>query len=102
MHHALCRGIGDGNNGYMHVTQTVAPPATAAKRFDAILRTELKGAEPVPGDPDGARWLAKPELKTYTLAYVRGAVLTRLTVLSPDKEFVAGLKDGLLKLKRVP
>jgi len=99
---ATCRGIAQGANGYMFITQSAAPAATAAKRFDAVLRTEFKGAEAVEGDSDGARWWARPDLKSYTLVYVRGAVMTRVNISSPDKDYVERLKAGLLKLRRLP
>jgi hypothetical protein len=100
MHTASCTGLVGSTQ--VTITQTLAPAATAARRFDAILRTEVKGSEAVPGDPDGARWLAKPEFSQYTLAYIRGAVLTRIVVQGPESTAVAGLKAGLLSLKRVP
>jgi len=99
---ATCRGIAQGANGYMFITQSAAPAATAAKRFDALMRTELKGAEPVEGDPDGARWWARPDLKSYTLVYVRGTVMTRLNISSPDPDYIGRLREGLLKLRRLP
>jgi hypothetical protein len=102
MHTASCTGMGEGSSTLVTITQTLAPATTAARRFDAILRTEVKGSEAVPGDPDGARWRAKPEFSQYTLAYIRGAVLTRIVVQGPESTVVAGLKAGLLSLKRVP
>jgi hypothetical protein len=97
-----CRGIVQGADGYLTVVRTHWPRDTASKRFSAFLRTEMKDAEAVPGDPDGAHWSARTDLRTYGIAYLRGAVLTRILVASPDKDVVPRLRDGLLKLKRLP
>lgn len=102
MPYTSCRGTGNGIEGLMVVRQTWADPRTAKARLGALLKVQWKGAELVPGDPDGARWRADTNAQSYVLLYVRGNVLTELIVMSPPKDRVAGLRDGLLKLRRVP
>jgi hypothetical protein len=102
MHHRFCTGTGDGNNAYMFITQIWVDPKTAAKRLDAYMRLEVKDAELVAKDPDGARYSANPGSKSYKFAYIRGNVLTLLSISSPPSDKVAGLREGLAKLKRLP
>lgn len=100
----VCRGIGDGNDSYLFINQYVLDPKTPnlKTRLSARLRAELAKSEPVPGDPDGALFQPAGEIASYRLGYVRGHVMTTLTIMSPPKAVSSGLKDRMLKLKRVP
>jgi hypothetical protein len=97
-----CRGIGDGNNAYAFIVQEWADAKTASKRFAAALQLQGRGGEVLAGDADKAIYIANAGIKSYSLIYVRGNVMTKVTVSSPPKESIAGLKEGLKSLRRLP
>ncbi len=85
------------------VTQQWFDPKTAAARIQALKARDLKDAQPVPGDPDGALWLTERDGAKQTLYYVRGGnVLVSVGVNGVPPSLQASLRAGLLKLKRVP
>ena len=85
------------------VTQQWFEPKTAAARIQALRQRDFKAAEPVPGDPDGAWWLNERQGAKQALYYVRGGhVLVMASVNGVPQPLQAGLRNGLLKLRRVP
>lgn len=97
-----CRGIGDGNDAYAFIVQDWADPKTASKRFAAAMQLKKRDAEVLTGDADSAIYIVNTGSKSYSLIYLRGNVMTRVSVNSPPKESIAGLKEGLKSLRRLP
>jgi hypothetical protein len=99
----VCAGPDEKGKVQFRINQIWFEPATAATRIQAWRRQNMADAEPVPGVAEGAWWDAGKRLKAhYRLAYVRGNVVTEISLADPPADRVATLRDALLKLRQVP
>jgi hypothetical protein len=98
-----CSATDGGASASLLVTQRWFEPKTAAARIKALQLRDLKGAQALPGDADGALWLSERDGAKQALHYVRGGnVMVMVSVDGVPKRLVTDLQARLSKLRRVP
>jgi hypothetical protein len=97
-----CSATDGAQSASLLITQRWFEPATAAARIKALILRDQQAAQPVPGDADGARWLSELQGARQVLFYVRRNVMVEVWVNGVPPALRDGLREKLLKLRRVP
>jgi hypothetical protein len=98
-----CSATDGGASASLLVSQRWFDPKTAAARIKALQLRDLKAAQALPGDADGALWLSERDGAKQALHYVRGGnVMVMVSVDGVPKRLATDLQARLTKLRRVP
>lgn len=98
-----CSAVDGAAAANLLITQRWFEPKSAAARIQALRLRDLKAAQPIANDPDGALYLSERNGAKQGLHYVRGGnVLVSISINSIPQNLQAGLRDKLTQLRRQP